>query len=309
MAHDKVFVIIVTYNGMRWIKKCLDSIKGSGVEIEVVVIDNASKDETVKFIRSNYEAVHLIENNENLGFGKANNLGLTYALTRGCDYVFLLNQDTILDSGTIKNLVDVSKSHSEYGVISPIHMDVTGDHLDNSFFYYIKNSDCNSFIEDRILEKKLREIYDLKMINAAAWLLPVNTLNTVGGFSPLFFLYGEDDNYCQRVLFHNLKIGFTPKGRIYHDSENNNTGVFEPGSPKYFRKFINRVKIRYANINTEEYKNLPKLRNYYFKKALFSILALDVEKFNLYYKKCKLIAQLNIERNIKIERKAHRSYL
>ena len=84
----KVFVVIVTYNGVQWIRKCLQSCQ----DYPVVVVDNQSTDATVEIIQNEFPKVHLIEESKNHGFGQANNIGISYALNKGADYVFLLNQ-------------------------------------------------------------------------------------------------------------------------------------------------------------------------------------------------------------------------
>ncbi|APG60113.1 glycosyltransferase family 2 protein [Christiangramia salexigens] len=309
MEQNKVFVIIVSYNGMRWIGDCINSILTSNISVNIIVVDNASTDGTSQYIRDNFEGIKLIENNKNIGFGKANNQGLSYALKQSCDYVFLLNQDTLIEPDTIDILIESSKNNPEFGIISPVHLDATGKHLDPSFLFYIKKEEGIIFLEDCILNKRRKEIYELKMINAAAWLLPTKTLDILGGFSPLFFLYGEDDNYCQRATYHKLKIGFTPAAFITHDSQNNNTGDFKPGSEKYFRKFINRIKIKYANVNTEDFQKFHLLKYYYCKKALVSLFLLDIDAYKSYMKKSKLVANLKFDHNIIEERKPQRNYL
>ena len=86
----KVFVIIVSYNGMKWIDKCLNSVLNQG---EVVVVDNNSCDGTVDYIRMNFSLVKILSQTTNYGFGTANNIGISYAMKKGADAVFLLNQD------------------------------------------------------------------------------------------------------------------------------------------------------------------------------------------------------------------------
>ena len=89
----KIFVIIVTYKGNQWYERCFTSLRNSEYPVQTIVIDNASNDGTVEYIRENFPEIYLIESEENLGFGRANNIGMRYALDHGCDYVFLLNQD------------------------------------------------------------------------------------------------------------------------------------------------------------------------------------------------------------------------
>ena len=89
----KLFVIIVTYKGKQWYDRCFTSLRESTLPVQTIVVDNASNDGSVEYIKEHYPEIHLIESEENLGFGKGNNLAIRYAYEHGCDYVFLLNQD------------------------------------------------------------------------------------------------------------------------------------------------------------------------------------------------------------------------
>lgn len=301
---NRVFAIIVTYNGMEWIEECIQSLLDSTLKTSIIVVDNNSCDNTVSFIKEKYnEDVFLIESKENLGFGKGNNLGLSYALQNGADYFFLLNQDAFIEKNTLEKLVEVANNNPEFGIISPIHLNGNSSALDEMFLYYIKSAYCKNFISDFVLNKPKQSIYNLPMINAAAWLLPKKTLETVGGFDPMFFLYGEDDNYCQRVRFHNLKIGITPLTRIRHDSNNNNTKEFKIGSKGYYDKFLNRIKIEYGNINSDKYKEIGKLIFYLRKQCLKNLLKFDIKNFMINRTKIKLIDNLNLEEKVLFNRK------
>src|SRR5690606_23565222 len=111
----KTIVIIVTYNGMPWIQKCLASCK----DHQIVVVDNNSTDGTVAFINENFAKVQLMPQKENLGFGQANNIGIAYALEQGAVYVFLLNQDAYLQADCIEKLIQVHSHNKYYGILSP----------------------------------------------------------------------------------------------------------------------------------------------------------------------------------------------
>src|SRR5437870_13044290 len=103
MQNKKVFAIIVTYNGAKWIKKCLSSLLASETKVEVIVIDNGSADETLNIVKE-FGSIECVNSVENLGFGKANNIGIAIALERKCDYIFLLNQDAWIEQNTITEL-------------------------------------------------------------------------------------------------------------------------------------------------------------------------------------------------------------
>ena len=105
-----IFVIIVTYKGMRWYDKCFSSLRESTLPVHTIVVDNTPGEEEANYIREHYPEIHLIKTEENLGFGKANNLGIRYALDHGCDYVFLLNQNSLkFISLKLKRILDLVK--------------------------------------------------------------------------------------------------------------------------------------------------------------------------------------------------------
>jgi Predicted glycosyltransferases len=112
----KVSVIIVSYNFEQWIDRCLGSLRRSTFPVSVIVVDNGSKDHTTQIIERKYPEVHLIKTGVNLGFGKANNIGIRCAMERGADYFFLLNQDAWISEKTIKTLLDLFEEHPKYGI-------------------------------------------------------------------------------------------------------------------------------------------------------------------------------------------------
>jgi GT2 family glycosyltransferase len=239
------YIIIVTYNVITWLHKCLKSC----FHYSIIIVDNASTDETVSFIEANYPDITLLKQQKNLGFGKANNLGISYALKNGCDYVFLLNQDAYLEKGAIERMIAIHKNNFGYGILSPMHLDGKGDKLDKKFSNYLR-FDANNFIFRDAFKNKLNEIYPIHFVNAAAWLLPKETLQKIGGFDPIFSHYGEDDNYCQRALYHNLKIGVIPKAFVKHDRENVVKRPLDTEAKK-LSNFEVQIKMKFANINIQ----------------------------------------------------------
>lgn len=215
----KVFVIIVTYKGQQWYDTCFQSLRMSLIHVQAVVVDNASNDGTIEYIRAHFPEVYIIESQVNLGFGKANNLGIRYALDQGCDYVFLLNQDAWIEPDTFDKLITIHQNHQEYGIVSPIHLNAEKDAIERGLLKYLddwKTTD-ESLFNDLFFHRG-KDIYESKYVNAAAWLLPRKTLEMIGGFDPIFYHYGEDDNYMLRVNFHKMKIGVCPEARVVHDT-------------------------------------------------------------------------------------------
>lgn len=119
---SKLLVIIVTYNGMKWLDKCLSSVINSTIKADLFIVDNGSTDGSIEFMKQNYPDARLVISKENLGFGKANNLGLQYAVDNNYDYVYLLNQDAWVEPDTFEKLVDIQKQNPTFGVLSPLQV-------------------------------------------------------------------------------------------------------------------------------------------------------------------------------------------
>lgn len=268
-----VYIIIVTFNGLKWLKECLDSTN----PYQVIVVDNKSIDGTPHFIKTKYPSVILLEQKENLGFGKANNIGISHAIKLGADYVFLLNQDAYLFPDTINLLVKAQKENPDFGVLSPIHLNGKGECLDKNFSNYLNSNSKPHIYSDLVLERVSSQLYEVSFINAAGWLISKSSLENVGGFDPIFFHYGEDNNYCHRLEYHGIKTGVLRNSFLKHDRENKtqDRGVriqkFDVG------KFELSQKLKYANINID---NLPVLLKHMeqFKLDLLK----SIVKFNFY---------------------------
>jgi GT2 family glycosyltransferase len=303
---NKVFVIIVTYNGMKWIEECLSSVLNSSIPVSVIVIDNSSSDETISFIKDKFSEVTVFEQTDNLGFGKANNLGMGYALNQNADFIFLLNQDAFLEKKTIEDLIKVSESHPKYGILSPIQLDYSGKFLENYFFRFMAEDDSRSFYSDFVLKNDLKKVYDIHFIQAAAWLLPTDTIKKIGGFDPLFYHYGEDNNYCQRLLYHNMKIGVVPDTFIRHDSYKPKSEQVELFSEKYFDIYKRGIAVKYANINVEfKSENVSNERKKNYKIILYNFLKLDFIKVRGFLKQLyilnKMVKLIKISRNKNVQ--------
>lgn len=209
----RVLVIIVTYNFERWIDRCLGSLRESAHPADTVVIDNCSSDHTTQIVEQHYPEVRLIKNEENLGFGRANNIGMEIALREGYNAVFLLNQDAWIDPQTIGTLTQLCQEYPAYGILSPVHLTGNGDKPEQGF---------GAYTGIRQLSDLDREapVVQASFINAAFWMIPVAVLHTVGGFSPLFYHYGEDKDYVNRLRHHGYLVGYSPAVFGCHDREN-----------------------------------------------------------------------------------------
>ena len=293
--NKKVFVIIVTYNGSKWIEKCINSLLRSNYPVNIVVIDNCSTDDSVERLKQ-FSEIHFIQSKENLGFGKANNIGIDYALNHDADYVFLLNQDTWVFDDTISNLVAVAQENPSFGIVSPMHFSGDEKTLDEGFVtYYNRKIGGN-------LDKNIANV---PFVNAAAWLVSRNCLQKVGGFEPLFGHYGEDRNYCDRVLYHQFEIVIAENAKICHDRKITRSFKKDVIQSKY--KMLSQVLdindtlfLGYTNALKSVF-GLPK----YFKKS-YSFSSIVKLFYNLVVYYVQLVFRLRI---IKIARKKSMTYV
>ena len=209
MAHS-ILTIVVTYNAMQWVDRCLSSIRNSSLNSDALVIDNCSTDGTADYVRERYPWVELVCSSGNQGFGAANNLGLRLALERKYDFVYLLNQDAWLKKDTLAKLVDAYRG--EYGVLSPLQKDAAGK-LDKGF-----KKHCGKALKVlKGISATDKLIVDVPFVMAAHWLLSRDAIKTVGGFSPAFRQYGEDENYIDRLHYFGFKCGVVPAASAVHD--------------------------------------------------------------------------------------------
>lgn len=218
MKSSRILTIIVTYNAMQWIDRCLTSLRQSSMSCDVLCIDNGSSDGSQDYIRKTFPEVELIQAESNLGFGKANNIGLQRVLDQGYDFAYLLNQDAWVMPETFQIMTEIADRHPDYGLLSPMQMKADMKHLEDRFLNVIlrwKTSLLNLF--DDFYNQNAADIYDVSFVMAAHWLLTSQCIEKVGGFSPTFYHYGEDVNYIERVNYWNLKTGIVPTAKAVHD--------------------------------------------------------------------------------------------
>jgi len=299
-----VAIIIVTYNGISWLSTCLDSCG----TIPVIVVDNNSSDNTVAFIKENYPKVTLIEATENKGFGAANNIGIAKALEIGAEYFFLLNQDAYLQPNTISRLIECHKENTSFGILSPIHLNGDWSKLDYNFSKYITEN--KQFQYDSIKLKYNQNCYEFSFINAAGWLLSKEAIDTIGGFDPLFFHYAEDNNYCQRLLFHGLKIGVVPDVFLAHDREYK-TNTAKPDTHKKLQLEERKIKVSLADINKDLNSQLQAFKKKYSNNIRKSLLQLKWSDYAYHKKAQKLVTELlpDIKKSRAINQKKGRHYI
>lgn len=268
----KIMTVVVTYNASKWVDPCFGSLIRSSLPTTILAIDNNSTDDTLDLIAKRYPQVKIHKTGQNLGFGKANNVGMKIALEENFDYVLLLNQDAWIQDDTIEILINDHKKNSDYGVIVPLQFNGAGKLIDSMFFQYtIAN---NRKLVTKVF-KGITGLYEIHFANAACWLMPRSTLKKIGGFDPIFPHYGEDDDYLNRMKKQNLKVGLNISTKINHDREHRkqNNSMKAVVNESYTRELI-ELKNPFLKIKT---------RAQLLKDILMSAIKFLTSGFNRYY--------------------------
>lgn len=209
----KVIAVVLSYNGEKIIRDCLASLALSTIEVQTVVVDNVSTDSTLQIVEQ-FPSVVVLRQEKNLGSGQGYNVGMRYALEHGADYVLLFNQDVVVDPAMVEHLIDIAEHNPEFGILSPLHLNKDGTGIDERTVKYITRETSVYF--DDLLFNMVKPVYDVWFLPAAAWLITEDCARTVGGFDNIFFIYGEDDDYCFRAKDKGYKFGMVPAAKMLH---------------------------------------------------------------------------------------------
>ena len=225
-------VIIVNYNVKYYLEQCLESVRraSQGLQVEVFVVDNLSKDGSVEYLRERFPEVTFVENRENVGFSRANNQAIRQAKGR---YVLLLNPDTIVAEDTLARFVSFMDAHPEAGGAGAYMLNVDGTFAPESrrglptpFVAFCKMSGLASlFPKSRLCGRYYmryldeNEVNEIEVISGAYMMLRREALDKVGLLDEDFFMYGEDIDLSYRILQGGFKNYFLPARMLHYKGE------------------------------------------------------------------------------------------
>lgn len=218
-------VVIVNFNGGDFFINCLESLVSvkDEAKLDIWVVDNASIDGSIEIAKKKFPQINFIENKENLGFGKANNLALKKITN---EYILILNPDCIVQKGTIKYMLNFMENNPDVGAASCLveKVDGTIDWASHrsfptpwvSFKYYVLGDDSLYHLRDRDMTRT----HEVDTIVGAFFLTRKSVLEKVGppagGFDEDYFLYAEDIDLCFRINKAGYKIMYVPEVKVIH---------------------------------------------------------------------------------------------
>jgi len=223
-----ISVIIVSWNACDYLRQCLESIRQTGASDlhEIIVVDNASNDGSPQMVEQEFSEVKLIKANENLGFARANNLGLKQA---SGPLIALINSDVILHPQCLQILRAFLECHPDVGLVGPKILDQEG-HLQHSCgeLPTLWNTICRSFALDRIFHHwplfsgfQMRYFNynaraEVEILSGCFWVTRKSAIAEVGDLDSRFFFYCEDWDWCKRFHDSGWKILFVPESNATH---------------------------------------------------------------------------------------------
>ncbi len=222
-------VVVASYNARDVLRACLASLRTAGpsLAIEVVVVDNNSRDGSPEMVAAEFSEVTLLRNEHNEGFGRANNRALKIARGR---YVLCLNSDTVIPEGSLEPMIEFLDENPDVGIVG-CRLERPDGELDpackRSFptpvsalarFLHLDRIFPNS----RVLGSYRRTFedpagrYEVDSVVGAFMLVRREVIQEVGGFDEDFFMFGEDLDWCWRVKRHRYKVFYLGDQRVVH---------------------------------------------------------------------------------------------
>ncbi len=240
----KLSVVILNYNVRYFLELCIKSVQAAiaTLDAEIIVVDNNSEDESCEMIKTLFPEVILIENNENFGFSKGNNIGVSRA--KG-EYLCILNPDTVVAEDTFTSLLNFASNKEKLGVVGCKLINGAGDFLPESkrnipyvnaaFKKLFGNS--KAYYANHLNENESGKV---DILVGAFMLIKREVFNKVGGFDEDYFMYGEDIDLSYKVLKSGYKNYYVGSTTVLHFK-----GESTLRDKHYARRFYGAMQIFY----------------------------------------------------------------
>ncbi len=228
-SNSTIAIIIVSFNVEELLRECIKSIYGETMHtrFDIWVVDNASGDNSIRMLRRNFPEVHLIANDDNVGFTRANNQAI-----RRCrsDYVLLLNPDTLIEDGAIDRMVQFMDAHPDVGVSGCRVLNEDGSLQlacrrsvpSPSVAFFRLTGLSRLFPRSRVMARynltylDPMQTHEVDAVSGAFLLIRRRTIEQIGLLDESFWIYGEDIDWCVRAKRAGWKVMYHPEARILH---------------------------------------------------------------------------------------------
>jgi len=207
-----VSIIIVNWNAEKYLKKCIDSLFDQNYKnFEIIVVDNASTDNSVEFIEKNYPQVHLIKNKKNLGFAEGNNIGITHS--KG-EHVALFNPDAVAEKNWLEKLIfELESSKKVGGTVGKI-MYLDDKYGKDAVFCTWTKINPYSAIPYNFYDNEPQSKVDY--LSGGAMVVKKEVIKKIGMLDPGYFLYWEETDWCARMIRAGYDLVYVPTAVVWH---------------------------------------------------------------------------------------------
>lgn len=246
----KVSIIIINWNGVNYLKDCLPSIaKQDYKNVELILIDNASSDNSVGYVKKHFPNTKIVINDKNYGFAEANNIGFKEVTG---EYVLFLNNDTVVTKDFLSVLVkEINTDEKIGGIQSKILLMDKPDHYDSIGAYLTNTGILYHYGVSKKVAKNYEKKIDIFSAKGACMLFKKKVLDNilVNGelYDKRYFAYFEETDMCHRVWLAGYKIIYTPDSLIYHKMGGTSTRF--NNSFVQYHSFKNRMSSYIKNLN------------------------------------------------------------
>ena len=210
--NPQVEIIIVNYDGERWLETCLTSLRETNYPgFHVTIVDNASRDRSVELVRNRFPEVEVIAFESNLGFAEGNNVGIRRALDRGCNYIVLLNPDTRVTPQWLDEIIAIGESRPRVGIIGAVQLEYDSGNL-NTWTRTAFPHLTELLTEPDGLDAAIA----VEWVEGACFAIKRNVIEEVGLLDPIYFAFYEEIDFCRRALLKGWETVLATRARIHH---------------------------------------------------------------------------------------------
>jgi len=212
MGYPLVYIIVLNYDGLRWLGACFDSLLATDYpNFKIILVDNASSDGSVQMARDRYPQVEIIVNPANYGFSEGNNVGIREALANKADYVVLLNPDTKVEPEWLRRLTAVGAAQKEVGILGAVQLEYDGDGFNKWTMTAMRK-----FLDELKRPESARDWIPVEWVEGACFAVKRKVFEDIGLLDPIFFAFYEEIDFCRRASSHGYYIALVPRSRVRH---------------------------------------------------------------------------------------------
>lgn len=222
-------IVIVNYNTEKWLRGCLESVYAgaNGTPLSIWVVDNNSHDESVRMVKSHFPKVQVIENPQNLGFSKANNMVISQSRS---DYILLLNPDTMIIGDAIEQVVKFMEAHPKVGIAGCKVLNRDGTlqlacrrSIPTPRVAFFRLSGLSKlFPKNRVMAEynmtyaDPEQTHEVDAVSGAFLMIRKKVIDEIGLLDERFFMYGEELDWCLRAKRAGWVVMYYPDAQIVH---------------------------------------------------------------------------------------------